>query len=211
MVAANLSGNLVSDVRLHRVRVGVWSAVVELPAPVQLAGAVSLTVGDLTLAGTIVRGGPVEGEAAYLVTGGAGRWRQSIPAKGYRNDLGVKASTILRDAAAAAGEQLVLTQADTVVGSAWVRAAAPAWDTLAALAPVWWMDGTGVTQVGPRPATVVSGAWRLIRWARAAGVQVIATETPSIFEPGALLAGATIEEVDLHATNEGTRLRVRAL
>ena len=208
---SSLSGYLVSDVRLHRVRVGIWSAEVCLPSPVQLAGAVSLTVGDLTLAGTVVRGGPVEGEAAYLVTGGAGKWRQSIPARAYRNDLGVKASTVLADAARDAGEQLVMTQPDAVLGSAFVRALAPAWNVLAEVAPTWWMDAAGVTQVGPRPAPVVSGTWRLIRWSRASGMQEIATDTPSIFEPGALLSGAPIEEVDLHATNEGTRLRVRAL
>ena len=36
----SLSGNPVSDVRLHRVRVGVWSASVTLPAPAD--GAIEL-------------------------------------------------------------------------------------------------------------------------------------------------------------------------
>jgi hypothetical protein len=208
---AQLAGYPVSDVRLLRVRVGVWVAQVELPSPAQLAGAVSLTVGDLTLAGTIVRGGPVEGEASYLVTGGAGKWRQSAAARAYRNDLGVKASTVLKDVARDAGEQINITSPEVILGSAWVRAQAPAWNVLAELAPVWWVDVAGVTQVGPRPATAVSpSAYRLIRWVRRSGLQAVATDTPSLLEPGFLLGGAPIEEVLLHANNAGLRCRVRA-
>lgn len=208
---ANLSGNGISDVLLHRVRVGVWVAQVALPSPVQLAGAVSLTVGDLTLTGTVVRGGPVEGEASYLVTGGAGKWRLPIGARPYRNDLGVKASTVLQDAARDAGERLVITSPEVLLGSAWVRAKGEAWNVLAQVAPVWWMDNVGVTQVGPRPATVVQpGAFRLIKWVRRAGMQEVATDTPSALEPGFLLGGAPIEEVIIHANNAGLRCRVRA-
>lgn len=208
---ASLAGKATSDILLHLVRVGVWVAQVTLPTPVQLIGAVSLVVGDRTMAGTVVRGGPVEGEASYLVTGGAGKWRQSLGARAYRNDLGVKASTILRDAARDAGEQINITAPEAIVGSAWVRAQAEAWNVLAELAPVWWVDDPGVTQVGPRPAaTVPASGYRLIRWVRRSGLREIATDTPSIFEPGRLLDGAPIEEVLLRATPEGTRLRVRA-
>jgi len=210
MATPSLSGYPVSDVRLHLVRVGVWSAEVCLPSPAQLSGAVTLTVGDMTLAGTVVRGGPVEGEAAYLVTGGAGKWRQTIGARAYRNDLGVKASTVLTDAARDAGEQLNITSPEVLLGSAFVRAQGEAWDVLAQLAPVWWVDGAGVTQVGPRPSTAVTGAYRLIKWVRQAGMQEIATDTPSILAPGLTLNGAAIEEVDLHATSDGLRCRVRA-
>jgi hypothetical protein len=210
---STLGGITASKAGLYWPRTGKWSAEVELVEPAVLAGPVVLSIGDLVLVGTIVRGGPVEGHARYLVEGGAGGWRTTIPAKAYRNDLGVKLSTILKDAAAAAGERVELG-ADRSVGSAYVRPAGPAGDVLTALAGPWWIDEAGTTQVRPRPSPPVVVPFRLVAWDRAKAIREIASEAIAPFVPGALLAvpGAaieTIEEVRIDVDHAATRLHVR--
>lgn len=212
-MTATLAGTPASSVVVRLPPVGVWTAEVELVAPVTLSGAVALVVGDLTLAGTVVRGGPVEGVASYLVTGGAGGWSglppgAPIAAKGYRNDAGVKLSTVLQDAAKAAGERLVLA-ADKSIGVAFARHAGPAWDVLARLCPSWWVDAAGVTQVGPRPATPITAKSKVLAWKRARSIKVLSVDVLAPFVPGALLEGAPIVEVLIRARHGATRVEVR--
>ena len=207
---STLAGHRVSSAVVRLPRHGVWAATVHLVGAVQLAGAVSLTIEDLTLAGSVVRGGPdaAASTASYTITGGAGGWRKPIPSKPYRNDLGVKLSTVLSDAARDAGERLELG-ADRTVGPAYVRRAGPAWDALALLASSWWVDVDGVTQVRPRPAVPVIASYRVIRPVPAQSMREIATESPALFAPGALFHERPIEEVTIHVDHASLRLLVR--
>jgi len=205
---STLAGNSIERAVVHRPRQGVWSGTVKLVNPVALVGTVVLTIEDLTLTGTVVRGGVDKAEASsdYLITGGAGGWRQDIGAKSYRNDLGVKLSTVLGDAAREAGERLELA-ADRIVGSAYVRRAGPAWNVL--VGP-WWMDDTGVTQVRPRPSLKVISSYRVLRQVLSLAMREIATETPAAFAPGAIFYEAPIEQVTIHVDHASLRLTVRS-
>lgn len=212
-MTATLAGTRVSSAVVRFPAAGVWSAELELVDPVTLTGAVSLVLEDLTLACTVVRGGPVEGSASYLVTGGAGGWSglppgRPVGAKAYRNDAGVKLSTVLVDVARDAGEKVSLA-ADRPIGVVFVRQAGPGWDTLARLCPSWWVDGAGVTQVGPRPATPITLKTRLLGWTRKAGLRILAADALAPFVPGAVLEGAPLLDVVLRATRGATRIEVR--
>lgn len=212
-MSATLANAKVLAALLHFPEVGVWSAELELADPVTLVGAVSLVVEDLTLACTVVRGGPVEGSASYLVTGGAGGWSGLPPgkpllARPYRNDAGVKLSTVLADAAKEAGERISLAT-DRSIGATFARQAGAGWNTLARLCPSWWMDPAGVTQVGPRAATPITAKSRLLGWKRKAGLRILAADTLAPFVPGALLEGAPLREVVLRVTRAATRIEVR--
>ena len=211
-MSATLAGFAISTAAVTLPLWGVWSAEIYLVDPAELAGAVSLVIEDLVLAGSVVRGGPVEGSARYVVAGGAGGWRRVVPPQPYRNDLGIRLSTVLADVARAAGEQLELDPAlERVLGSAWVRRAGPAWDVLGRLGVPWWLDGAGVTQVRLRPAPAVSApAARLIAWDRGKALRELAVDTLAPWAPGALLEGAPIEHVAIHVEHGRARLQVRA-
>jgi hypothetical protein len=209
-MTTTLANVLVSKAGVHWPRSGVWSAGVQLVEPTELAGAVELVIdGGLTFKGTVVRGGPIEGSARYLIEGGAGGWRKTIPAKGYRNAAGVKLSEVLGDAAREAGELLELGVPDRSLGVAYQRRQGPAWDVLTTLAGPWWVDAPGVTQVRARPSPMVTAEFRSMRWDRAAGRREISTETVADFAPGALLADDPIEEVQIDVEDGVVRLVVR--
>ncbi len=212
-MTATLAGTPASNVVVHFPVTGVWTAEVELVAPVTFAGLVSLVVGDLTLACTVVRGGPVEGSASYLVTGGAGGWSGLLPgklvaAKSYRNDAGVKLSTVLKDAATAAGESVSLGT-DRSLGVAFLRQAGPAWDVLARTSSSWWVDAAAVTQVRPRPSAAITAPFKVLEWKRARGARLLSADTLAPFQPGALLEGAPLLDVVLRARHASTRIEVR--
>lgn len=212
-MSATCAGYGISAVDVVLPLVGVWSAEVLLVDAQDLAGAVELVVDDLVLAGTVLRGGPVEGSARYLITGGAGGWRRVVPARTpYDNDAGVKLSTILAHLATDTGEKVALAAGvDRVVGQKYVPRDEEAWNVFPRLrVGSWWMDAAGVTQVGPRPAPAIAAAYRLLSWNRARGVRRIATETLSAFTPGGVLEGDTIRQVSVHAEHEATRLEVWA-
>jgi hypothetical protein len=209
MGSATLSGYPVSTAAVTRPRWGIWSAEVYLVDPAELAGSVSLTIEDLVLAGTVVRGGPVEGSARYLITGGAGGWRRVIGPQGYRNDLGIKLSTVLADAARAAGERVELDPAlERVLGPAWVRRAGQAWNTFGRLSLPWWVDDAGTTQVRVRPAPVVAAPSRLISRDRGRALREVAADSLAAWAPGAVFDGSPIEHVTIHCEHGRARMQV---
>src|ERR1700676_388307 len=105
-MAATLANHPISSAVVHLPRVGIWTAEVSLIDAVELSGSVSLVIDDVTLAGTLLRGGPSDGAASFFVIGGTGGWRSTISEKPYDNDLGIKLSTVLQHAADAAKEPI---------------------------------------------------------------------------------------------------------
>jgi hypothetical protein len=206
MSDCTLSGAPVLAASVHLPAHGIWWADVELGAGAALTGAVVLELPGLTLAGTIVSGGPWQGRARYRVAGGAGRCGVSIAAKSYASDLGVKLKTVLRDAAAACGE--AFDEATGTVGAQWVREAGPAGRQLALLAPsAWYVGEDGVTRLGARAASTFSGAATVTDRDDAAGWVELAADDVSGLLPGATVEG--IVAVDVVHTLRDTKLRTR--
>jgi hypothetical protein len=190
--AIALKGNACSAARVTVADWGAWYAdltltdpiafVVGDPAPIQCA--------DLSLTGTIISGGVVDGRAAYRVVGGKGGWSKPLPSKPYANDAGVRAALVLNDAAAAVGETLD-TPPPTRLGSHYARAQGLASACLNTLAPrAWRVDFDGVTRFGLRPPTPYTGSAVLLKPDPARGVYQFAAESLAGLLPGVTINGS---------------------
>ena len=159
MSTATLNGKIITALCLTLPAWGVWTAEADVADAGIETGAATLVLGDLTLKGTIVptRAGSYASKGKYRIVGGAGGWAKKLPAKGYRNDAGVKISLLLKDAAQAAGEQLPATLPAGTVGTTFARAAGPGSILLNWVAEkAWFVDENGVTQLAPRATSVVT-------------------------------------------------------
>lgn len=205
MALATLNGHSVLAAHVSIPAWGVWTADVEIGSTEALTGAVTLVIDDLTLRGTIMSGGAYQTRGRYRIAGGAGGWGRPIPAKAYANDLGVRLSRVLADAAEACGETLG-TVATTTVGTAFLRAEGPAARVLHELSPqAWYVDEAGVTQVGRRPAVTYTGTAPRITTDLARGMIELAPASLAGLVPGAVVDG--LEAVDVEIALEGA-LRV---
>lgn len=141
---------------LHVPNVGAWFADLEFAeAPTMAAPPWTIKLGDLVLVGTPqpdANGAFGERRRARVVAG-AGGWGTSIPSRSYHNDIGVKAETVVRDAATAVGEHLgTVTPGVERLGIDFVREAGPAARALEAAVGVtpWWVSYDGATHIGER-------------------------------------------------------------
>lgn len=204
-----LSGHRIVTGRLYLSAWGIGWAEAVLDAEVPLSGRVVLTLADLTFVGTIVSGGPgPTGRSAYTVAGGSGAWGKSIPRRSYANDAGVKAATVLADAASACGEPLAADSLPaTRLGLSWARDEGPAARTLEIIAPAGWYVGEdGITRIGKRAPKALGLSASVTSIDRARGVVTVAADSIASIVPGAIIEG--LEAVDvLHEISPGTKLR----
>lgn len=208
MSLASLQGTDITRARVSVPAWGVWWADVDLADDVELAGRVTLLFADLTLSGTVMSGGASNGRAAYRIAGGAGNWGAELPAKGYSNDLGVKVSTVLQDAAEGAGEVLAGAPS-TRLGPHFARAKGPASAVLNALAPrAWYVAYDGTTTIGARPVTAYAGSEPRTRVDAGAGVVELATEELAAFVPGVTVDGS-LPATDVEFSLDSARLTAR--
>lgn len=193
MSTATLNGLPALAARVSMPAWGLWWAEVECSGPEVLAGPVTLAFDGLTLIGTIVTAGAYQTRTRYRIVAGAGGWGRTIAAKSYSNDLGVKASLVLRDAALACGETIGVAPVGNV-GPAFVRAEGPASRVLDALAPRgWYVDDAGLTHIGRRPAATFTGAAsRMVNDA----AQVRYELAPDAMQLGSLLPGVVVDGVE---------------
>lgn len=209
-MTASLNSILATSARVYLPAWGVWYAEVDLDGEHELAGAATVEIADLTLQGTILSGGPANGRSHFRVVGGKGGWGQTIPAKGYANDAGVKASTVLLDAADACGETILASTLPTTrPGPSWARPEARARAVLELLAPRGWYVGEdGVTRIGARaPGTLPAGVTHgPVDHAR--GVVELASESIATILPGIVVDGLTAVDVLHEATPAGLRSTV---
>ncbi len=217
MTASNyldLSGARAVEVDLQIPYMGMPVADVSLalPAANGFAGQYTLSIGNLALMMSPLRGGSFAGEAHVRLIGGFGGWQTSAPAQGYQNPSGLQASMIIQDTAAAVNEQVAVL-ADTVVGAFWSVEGTPAQaaKVLRLLCPLWWVDpATGITQCfttagNVRPATAISSDFEVIQWDQGKGLFQITTEDPASWQPGNTFTNAFMGGVT--ATISSTRIK----
>lgn len=194
---------------------GLWWLDVDLVEGVELArlDSPSIVFGGVPLVGAVVMGGASEGRASYRIAGGRGKWGDTIAAKPYRNDAGVKASAVITDAASACGEVLdpaSVAAYSSRLGPHYARAEGPAVDALNLLAPRQWRVGRdGVTYLGERIAAPYVGDSRTTAKRLDAGVVEVSTETILGLEPGVTVDGGD-PVTDLEWTLTPERLTARA-
>jgi len=213
---AMINDHRLTTVSLLHPMYGRWSADVVLADAAMVTNPITLTIGDLTLAGTIFRQASFAGSRSARLVAGAGGWGKKLTAKPYQSDAGIRLSMLLRDAALEVGESIVL-DADGTVGNAYPREAAPASQVLRQLGgPLWWIDPSGVTHVGARPSTPITSDFDVIHWSGKTGKFEIATERYSDWVPGRTFTAPTVSGVrtislvSLEQTNEG-KLRLEVL
>lgn len=183
---------------------GLWTATLTVASEVPLSGQVSIDFDGLALTGTVESGGVFQDAGHYRVVAGMGGWRRSIPAQAYQNGAGVKKSTVLNDAARAAGETLG-TFADGRVGPSFVRPEGPAVAVLDLVAPDgWYVDEQGVTQIGDRASAPFDGA-TVLDDQPGRGTRVVACDSLDGLVPGAVVDGVTVDSVRHELGPQGMR------
>lgn len=220
MVAAmtdflSFAGERVMTLDLVMPTLGAWAADVVLSSSAPLPSAMAaLVIGDLTLNGAVFRAASFAGSRSARIVGGFGGWSKTVPAQDYKGSS-VMASTVLRDAAIAVGETVVMDTPDTNLFR-FTREAAIAARVLRQVAGAsWWIALDGSTHVGKRPSTQVKGDFTVISWSGKLGKFEIATETLSEWLPGNTFVGPgdglqTISSVSIQSSNDG-KLRVGVL
>ncbi len=215
MSVITVNGTRVATASITIPYYGAWSADVTMPSGATIASPVTIVAGDLTLTGTVTRQASFAGDvSARIVAGGAG-WRNELPAKGYSHLIGVKLSSLLTDVANECGERISI-DTDRTVGNHWARERASGERTLRLLLDgLWWVDGEGVTQTGPRPSSAVATPFTLVSRSPARGSLEVATESLAGWLPGntftcnTVADPQTISSVTVEAGNDGkVRLHV---
>jgi hypothetical protein len=207
--AFSLNGTPLQRARVTVPRHGVWEGTCATAGVLDLAvgSAVSLVLGDLTMAGYVVAGGTFAGatESTYTLAGGAAGWTSSIPAWSLSSPTGVRLIDVAQRLAADAGEQFDLSSISslTILGDHWQRPAGVASAALSQLFPLasggWRVDPDGVTRVGPRPPAAlpadllfaVEDSPRDRRWARIG----ISDDRVSAFLPGTIITTASAPNI----------------
>lgn len=206
-VNATLAGKRVTSARVTLPKWGIWYAHASVDGDVNLTGRVELKIADLTLRGTILSGGPSKGRSEFRIAGGAAGWARTIPSKSYANDLEVKASTVLVDAAQAVGETIDTTSfsATERLGPAYVRPDGPASRALELYAPSrWYVGEDGITRIGSRPATTLpAGVTRVAPVDRARGSVELASDSIARILPGVIVDGLEAVDVEHSISADG--------
>ncbi len=174
---------------------GTWTADVMLPIGTSLSvgTAVTLTLGNLTLAGSVYRSGAFAGQVRIRAMGGGGGWQKTVSAQQYALGGGVQLSTVLKDLAATVGEKVNVVQ-DFTLGSTFTREATWAGRILRQIAgPLWYVDTTGVTQVrASRPTSTIATAFEIVRYDGDRGEFEVATEDYASWQPGATFSNEIV-------------------
>lgn len=204
-MTSTLNGQRATSVKLWLPAWGRWFAEVSIDGESAIAGAASLVIAGSTFSGTVLSGGPFKGRAMYRIVGGRGGWGRTVKARGYANDAGVKLSTVLRDVATDAGEQLDLANvsADTRLGPSYARPEGAARRVLELEAPRgWYVDEAGVTRIGRRPSVPFTGKATVETVDRARALVRLAVDAIAGLVPGAVVEG--LEAVDvIHEVSSG--------
>lgn len=215
---ASLDGQRLTKLRMVAANIGPWFAEVDLEEAPTVARRVTITVGALQLSGTLLpqQAGAFALQRKCRIIAGAAGWSQSLKARAYHSDAGIKARLVAEDAAREVGETLgAFVPAAERLGIDYVRQIGVASRTLEDVigGVAWWVDYAGVTHVGPRPAVAVdAAAYELLSFDPRARIATLAVDDPGAIVVGATIlserleAPQTVREVSLHVTADGMRI-----
>lgn len=184
---ADVNGQRVFSGNMLIPSVGLWTADVKLIGSAYLptaGGAVTFTVGDLSLIGTAYRQDVYGGVLHARITGGFGGWRNTLKRRSYYLAGGVPLSMVLGDAARELGEKIQLAQ-DQTMAALFARPAQSGATLLAQLAtPYWWMQPSGVTYVGQRASSLITSQFTVIDYQPESSLVTVAPNSIADFAPG---------------------------
>lgn len=206
-LGATLAGHRVTDGKLQISKWGCAYADVQLDGEHEVSGPVELVFADLTVQCSVLSSRPVKGRTFARLVGGKGGWANTIPEKSYVDDAGVRARTVLDDAAREAGEVFDSTSvsSDTRLGPSWTRPAGPAIDVLDLIAPRGWYVGEdGITRLGARTGSEISPKIPRIKEADHASANVVlAADSIATLLPGVTVDGLTAVDVEHKISAKG--------
>jgi hypothetical protein len=175
---------------------GIWHADVTLDTAVGVAGPQVLTLADLSLVCSVVRGVNFAAVRQVRLVGGQGGWRTNVPPLQYYTPGGVATSIICSDLAALVGEippVIGPTAPQITTGPGFVRKYGLASNVLQQLfGDQWWMDYTGTVQVLPRPVIPVPPTFETLAVSGAWGIFEIYNAILTPFLPGAAIVSPTV-------------------
>lgn len=211
-----------SGARSHVARVtmparGLWTSMLMLDAPKQLAvgKAVTVQVGDVSLEGTVIDGATFAERGHCIVVAGRGGWRKRLEKpRSYGSPSGVQLSKVLTDIAADCGEEWTSGFGSGFVerslGKHFVR---PGGITAARvlhqlLGRAWYVGDDGKTVVGDRPPAKASA--EVLDFDPVAKTLELASAKPSKARPGQTVSVGTsslvLERVVAETGKGGVRL-----
>ena len=215
-----INGHPICEATIKIPRHGIPRATIVLVEPATLAvgDRVTLTVGDVTMVGTVLRVGTFAARQTVDIVGGAGGWERDVPAQSYADQDGVALAAVAADLASVAGETLG-TVPSRILGAAWHRVAGTASSALRdAVGDVWWVGLDGVTNLSARPVATSTAAGSVIveSYDPTTGRAILSAEDDGVsrFLPGARIASdvlpqtITITETILRATTGSVRAEV---
>jgi hypothetical protein len=190
-------GNVrVSSLRILHPWRGVWLADLDIdPETVDGAptsGRVTISMGTATLSGTIdPRGSGSFGSInRRRVLGGGAGWDQPTPRQHYHSDGVLRDVDIYATTAQSVGETVNVPKPSPLAVD-FYRVVGPARQVFDGPPAVdWYVDITGITQVGQRPAAAADPTLTLIRWDPA--TEVAELTCSAIVVPGTPIADARI-------------------
>lgn len=199
---AELGGERLTTCKLQVPQRGAWFAECEFEGAPAVSSRQTLTLGQMSLSGTVVSeyAGDFGERRRCLFVAGAGEWGTILGARAYHNDAGVKALLVAQDAAREVGESLGDFAPETErLGVDYVRdAAQPASRVLEDVigAVLWWVGFDGVTRVGarPTPTPLAAESYRVLSYDPRARVLQLSLDDPSLLSIGHTLAGPALPE-----------------
>ncbi len=201
---------------------GVWTVDVDIDPSSTPVSATDVPVGPVTLTvvtgngSTITMNGTVDPNAAgrwmagvpVRVVGGGNGWDTLVAAQDFQSPSGVSSLAVEQATAALVGETVNDPQPISL-GLHWSRTAGPASRVFTAPERDWYVDLTGVTQVGTWPSATPDPSVDILDWDP---LQQRATlSTDAIVLPGTVLndprfdGGITVRDVELVFDAAGTR------
>lgn len=220
-VAVDIDGAPVQSLTLHVPGCGLWFVVAQMVGDeLKLTSEPkTLRIGPFSARGTIepAHDSAFAGERRTRLVAGADGWRNNLTTQPYRNDAGVTAIDVARDAARAVGETLgSFDGGQQTLGIKYVRQAAVASATLEDVARgvPWWVDFAGVTHVGKRtsPAPPKSGSVTLLNYDPELACATLVTDDLTQINIGTVItderlsAPITIASYEVRITQENLRI-----
>jgi hypothetical protein len=210
MSTASVNGKPVERATVWIPKWGMGFVDVQVASGEGLSGSVTFEIGDASFACTVVAGDVYIERGWYRLVFGAGGWRKKIGPLSFRDGAGVKLSQVLRAAAAQAGETLG-TFTDRRIGPAYASAEDAASEALDLLThEAWYVDSSGVTQIGARPAGTYGGEYQIIDKRLDRGLVTIATEDLAALVPGVSIEGIVVASVRIELTPSSLRAHLLA-
>lgn len=219
---AEIAGQRLTSVNLHVPNRGAWFALCDFEsAAPDVSGRVTLSLGKSSLVGSLVSAytGAFGEQKRAMLVGGGGGWGNTVIARSYHNDAGVKAVLLAQDLAREVGETLgAFTPTAERVGIDYVRGgvereASQLLEDVIGEA-LWWVDFAGTTQVGERPTApaLLDGDYRVLHFNPRTRVAQLSLTDPSLLRIGSVLASPalpeaqTVREYEVQADAAGMRV-----